>query len=153
MPKEGYRYWNVELKSGRRRRRVHDAKTGRILKWEDVEDLDEPHGQYKIIEYVYSVKPTKGNNTLPVDFEATVRAPEGTSKETIEDLMREEFAYRFNEGYSETVDLNFDKVGEDIIDWSDEPDYGVTLVHSGRTPADIVYKYDWKLGMVRAYEV
>ena len=44
------KYYSIKLKSGKVRRRIHDSITGRIIKWVDADDLDEPEGQFKIVE-------------------------------------------------------------------------------------------------------
>ena len=115
---KGHRHYSVTLKSGKKRRRIHDIN-GRILRWEDVEDFDEPEGQYKIKEYIYTVRPTKGNNIKPVDWEIKIHAPEGYEHDILERLKNDMEGF-INEGFIDMSDITIGKHGVDFVEWSDE---------------------------------
>lgn len=113
------RYYTVTLKDGRNRRRIHGAN-GRIIGWEDVEDFDKPKGEYRIKEYVFTVRPTKGNNIKPVDWEIKIHAPEGYEDSLLE-LLKTDMEGFINEEFINMADITIGKQGIDFIEWSDRP--------------------------------
>ena len=130
MPK---RYYTKTMKDGTVKRRVHDSKTGKILRWEIADDLETPQGEFKIVEYTMSFIPTreKMKNTPSSfrNFEVRVRLPENDDldDEDIKEYGRNALEELTNEEMVITSEFSFNKRGYDVIGYSnnDEPTYKV----------------------------
>ena len=120
----GNKYYTKTLKSGIKKRRIHDSKTGRILRWETVEDLEEPEGEFKIMEYSMHFIPTRksmGNTpSSHRNWEVRIRLPysDDMDDDEITGYGREILAELTNYEMVDTSEFLFSKRGIDIVEYS-----------------------------------
>ncbi len=127
MPKsKATKYYVKQLKSGKYKRRVHDGRTGRIVRWEDVPELIPPKGKIKILEWVRYYEYRKGDLAYELrNFEMRLRLPDGYTLNEVESMMddiMDELIYNPETGEPthEFFTKHMQKMGEDVIEYTDE---------------------------------
>lgn len=139
------KFYDIRKKDGTLRRRIHDSKTGRIIGWEDApyfeKEREKGVGQFRIVEFVVNYVPTKDDRpSSPRNWEFRIQAPEGITKKEIEEICVDIGTDLFNEAMMNTSIVNWRKVGEDVIEFSDE-EYTKWRVIDNARPR---YKYPTK---------
>ncbi len=129
------KFYDVRLKDGRLRRRIHDSKTGKIIGWEDAPYFEEEReeGQFLITEYILHYVPTRDERPSSArNWEFRIRAPRGYSKREIEEMARNIGIDYFNEEMMDTSTINWTKFGEDDIGFSDEEKIEYMIIDNAR---------------------
>jgi hypothetical protein len=127
-----HKFYTVKLKSGKSKRRVHDSVTGRILKWVEVEDLDEPEGQFKIVEWVMHWEYTDGSPSGLRNFEIRLRVAEGRNESDMEELGRDIMESWVSEELVTESNFSFDRKGVDFIRYDEYEDIEYKIIDNAR---------------------
>jgi hypothetical protein len=137
------KYYSIKLKSGKVRRRIHDSITGRIIKWVDAEDLDEPEGQFKIVEWVMHWMYTDGSPSGLRNFEIRLEVAEGHDDNYMENLGRTIMESYVSEELVDESQFAFDKKGIDFIRFDDFEDVRYKIVDNARPQYQYPKKARW----------
>ena len=127
------KYRTRKLKDGKIKRIVYNEKNGRIIRWEDADDLQTPNNEYKIFEHVGCFKPTretaKYTPSSHRNFEVRMRKAydENDTDQDIEQYLRDALEEITNYEMVETATFDLNKKGSDIIGYSKdkEPKYKI----------------------------
>lgn len=138
-----HKFYSIKLKSGKLRRRVHDSITGRIIKWVDAEDLDEPEGQFKIVEWVMSWEYTDGSPSGLRNFEIRIQVAEGRDNAEMESLGGEIMESWVSEELITDSHFSFSRRGIDFIRYDDYEDIKYKIIDNARPQYQYPKKARW----------
>jgi hypothetical protein len=127
--------------------RIHDSETGRIIKWEvideEIEDiLNEQYDEvFHIVEWVLHFVPTRDERESSArNFEVRVQAPDTVSRASVLGIAEDYLADFTNQGMVDDAFMTWEKEGEDSVEYSKDEYARVMIVDTIRP--DI--KQDWK---------
>ena len=143
------KYYTRTLKDGTIKRRIHDSITGRILRWEIADDLDEPQGLFKIREFTMNFIPTresmKYTPSSQRDWEVRIRIADSDdlSDDDIEEYGREVLAELTNREMVDSSSFSTSKLGEDIIEYSNDDSIRWKVIDTIRPQYKYPKKKNW----------
>jgi hypothetical protein len=107
---------------------IRDSK-GKIKKWEKSTTLDQPKGEYRVLEYIinFGYQGTRPSNIH--NFEVRVRVSEGEYDDEEISGLAEEIMYKEFPSNSELVEsCTISKVGHDTIGYSKTNDVNYKII-------------------------
>jgi hypothetical protein len=138
-----HKFYSVKLKSGKTKRRVHDSVTGRIIKWVDAEDLDEPEGEFRIVEWVMHWEYTDGSPSGLRNFEIRIRVAEGRGDSDMESLGEDIMESWVSEELITESNFSFDRKGVDFIRYDEYEDIEYKIIDNARPQYQYPKKARW----------
>ncbi len=138
-----HKFYSVKLKSGKVRRRIHDSITGRILRWVDADDLDEPEGEFRIVEWVMHWAYSDGSPSGNRHFELRLQLPEGYDDSYMEGLGEDIMESYVSEELVSESNFNFDKKGIDFIRYDNIEEINYKIVDVARPQYQYPKKKRW----------
>jgi hypothetical protein len=118
--RKSFKFYTKQTKKGMRRV-VRDVK-GRYKRWEDATTLDEPQGEFRIVEYIFNYvnTNTQGKPSNYHNFEVRIRIAEGDyDEDEIKEMANDAMNLVFvdNQNFVDSCDVTT-KEGVDTIGYS-----------------------------------
>lgn len=110
------RYYAVKRKDGTvRKYRVHDSVTGRITGYVDADDLEEPEGEFRIVEWVLHWEYTDGTPSGLRHWEIRLQLPDSYDEDDVKEIASSIMWSYVSEELITSSNFGFDKRGIDFI--------------------------------------